>query len=202
MALKDAVRNVMETVVSPSLAELGQRLEAARTALLAAQEADSAAQAVLDTSYGAGDDRAAQKAQADRVQARLAMERAGGRVAALERQLQAVETAEAERQQAADRQRLAHHVEARGELGAQILSALAALEGAVKAFRVNEAAILALPDSIRGHSAVAGYNIGSGPLQTHLRMELEQRGVTGQPSSVERPRLADWLRTGSGALGS
>jgi hypothetical protein len=202
MALKEAVRTVVETIAPPSAAELRKRLEPARSALVAAQEADSAAQAALDSAYGLDDPKAVLKAESDRAQARLALERAAGRVAALERQLQAAEAAEAADAQAEGKRRLQYHVEARGELGVQILNALDALEGAVKAFGLNEAAILAMPEAIRGRNATPGHLLGSGPLQAHLAVELGQRGILGQPSSVAAPRLHQWLATGSETLGT
>ena len=202
MALKEAVRTAVETIVPPSLAELRQRLDQGRAALLAAQEADIAAQTAQDLAYGAEDDGISQKAQSDRAQSRLALERAAGRVSALERQLQAAEAAEAAAALAAGARQLRHLVETRGALGAQILAALDVLQARVHAFGVNEAAILALPVAVRGGDATPGYLLGAGPLQAHLAVELAQRGIVGQPSSLERPRLAAWLDLGKRTLGS
>lgn len=202
MALREAIRAAVETIAPPTLAELSTRLEAARTALVAAQETDSTAQAVLDVAYGADDQKLVLKAESDRAQTRLALERAAGRVASLERQLQAAEASQAGEDLAAGRKALAALKVDRERFGAQILNALDTLEGACQAFGVNEAAIMALPDSVRGRDAVPGHNLGAGALQAHLVVELRQRGIVGQPSSVQAVRLADWLSTGTKTLGT
>jgi hypothetical protein len=202
VALKDAVRTAVEVIVPPSPAELRQRLEAARAALVAAQEADNAAQAALDMSYSADDERQALKAQSDRTQARLDLERAAGRVQAIERQLASAEAAEAEGELAAGRRQLTQLVEARDRQGSDILKSLDALQTAVQAFTATDEAILALPESVRGRDAVPGHNLGAGPLRAHVAAELRQRGVVGQPSSVAGPSLAAWLDLGSKTLGA
>lgn len=202
MALKDAVRTAVETIVPPSLADLRQRLDQARGALLAAQDADSAAQAALDDAYGDPDDKRVLKAQSDRAQARLALERSAGRVAALERQLAVAEAAEADAELEAGRKTLARLKADREQRGAQILAALDQLQVAVLAFGAVDDRIAALPVSVRGASAVPGHNLGAGPLQAHLAVELEQRAIVGQPSSMERPSLAAWIATGSRTLAS
>lgn len=200
MALKDAVRTAVETIVPPSAADLRQRLETARQALLQAQEADQAARAAQDVAFGADDDKVAQKAQADAVQARLALERAAGRVAALERQLAAAEAAQADAELETGRKRLAALKTEREQRGAQILKALDALQAAVAGLVAVDDKVMALPPAVRGTNATPGYLLGSGPLAAHLAVELEQRAIIGQPSSMERPTLAQWLATGSRTL--
>lgn len=202
MALRDTARNVVEAIIPPSTAQLRERLEAARLELVTAQQADREAQAALDGAYGNPDDKLVLKAESDRAQSKLKLERAAGRVSALDGQVTTAEAADADAALSAGRRTLSHHIEARGELGVQILNALDQLEGAIKAFGVNESAILALPLKVRGSSAVAGFNLGAGALQAHVGVELRQRGIDGQPSSLAVTRLADWLSLGSRTLGS
>lgn len=202
MALKDAVRTAVDVIVPPTLAELRTRLDAARAALLAAQEADRAAQAALDVCYGTDDPKALLKAESDRAQARLTLERVAGRVTALERQVQGAEASQAADDLAAGRKALAALKVDRERRGAEILAALDALQAAVPAFVQVDDAIMALPVAIRGVDATPGHLLGLGALQAHLAVELRQRGIVGQPSSVQWTRLADWLATGSKTLGA
>lgn len=200
MALKDVARTAVEMIVPPSPAELRLRLDQARQALVAAQQAAEATQAVLDGAYGSDDRQALLKAESDRAQARLALERAAGRVAALERQVQAADATQAADELEAGRRRLGGFKADRQRHGEQILAALDQLQAAVKAFSTTDDAILALPEAVRGSNAVPGHNLGAGALQAHLAVELAERRVIGEPSSMQRPRLADWLRVGGETL--
>ncbi len=206
MKARELIQSAVEVVRPPSPAELRQRLNQARQSVVQAEQAVQASQAAVDVSYGLDDNQATPsavlKAESDRAQARLVLERAAGRAAALERQVQAAEASQAAQELEAGRRQLAHLIEKRSELGVQILNALDRLEGAVKAFGVNEDAIISLPLAVRGRSAVPGHNLGAGALQAHLASELAQRGVLGQRSSIAGPSLADWLALGNRTLGS
>jgi type IV secretory pathway VirJ component len=206
MSLKDVARNAVELVAPPSAATVRQRLDAARQALVAAEQAVQAAQAAVDQAHGLDDDQAGAaavlKAEASRAQARIVLERCAGRVAALERQLQAAEQAQAADALKAGRKHLAALKADREQHGAAMVAALAALETACAAFMATEQAVMALPTSIRGSNASVGYNLGAGPLQAHLAVELRQRSITGRPSSSQPTRLAEWLDLGNRTLGS
>lgn len=200
MALKDVARTAIEAIVPPTVAERRQRVEAARGGHVTAQQADDTAQAVKDASYGGDDEQAKLKAESDKSQTRLALERAAGRVAALERQLATAEAAEAAEALAAGRKALAGLKADREQHGRQIVAALDQLQESVQAFLAIEDAIIALPVAIRGDNASPGYNLGAGPLWRYLAVELRERGITGRPSSTSSGRLAEWLSIGTRTL--
>lgn len=206
MKVSEAMQRTLETVVPPSSAVLAQRLDDARRSLVAAQEGVQQADAAKVSIYGADDEqrtpKAIMEAEARCVQARLSLERAAGRVSALEARVAASQAEDARQALQAGRRKLEALKAERADAGAQILAALDQLQAAVNAFTATDEAIIALPATIRGTDAVPGHNLGASALRAHLAVELAQRDVLGQRSSMQTRTFAEWVDVGNRTLGS
>lgn len=185
---------------TPDVATAEERAKTARQLTIDADGAVEAAKAARTLADEAGDRELISKTEAALISAERAADRATRALQIAEDKLRRAREAAEAAPLAEARKRLAALVAARDRAGKQIEEALVALEAGVKELADIDADIFALPGSVRGSDCVPGHNIGKGAIEMRLAVELAQRGVQGQPSSMALPRFAEWLAVGSNLL--
>lgn len=185
---------------TPDLPTAQAKAQAARQALIAAARQVDQAKVQLMVADEQDDPAAVQKAEAAVISTSRDADRASRQLQVAEDRLQRAEQAAEASSQAQHRKHLAELLAARTETGAQIESALVALEAGVKQLADVDARIGTVQTDVLGPYFVLGINCGKAALERHLGVEVAQRGILGQPSSMQMPRLAEWLSTGNDLL--